>query len=397
MKKEIRENQALNSHMLFFDPVNQKIAPMPVFQIVDGKPPKMPFIAPDTPYVKMPGVRTFDDGKVEITFYSQDAQNVRLVGLGGSMPNSYDLQKIEDGYWKVIIEDLVPGFHYCDFYVDGIKTMHPTIPFGYGSSAVGNYIEIPDPNQDFYLLKDVPHGTVHMEIFKSQTTGRYRNAWIYTPPGYETSGKSYPVMYIQHGGGENEMGWIWQGKINYIADNLLAEGAMKEMIIVSCAGYAPRELEDGRFANADYIEVVVNDIVPFIDSKYRTLADRKYRAVAGLSMGANQARTLAHRHPDVFSCLGQFSSGGGFVVCGDSPYGPVDYSELFQTPEHYNSIMDITFVSCGFEDPRHGYTSQQVQELADKGYNITYNPYPGHHEWDVWRFSARDYMKLLFQ
>ncbi len=395
MRKEIRENQALNSHMLFYDPVNKKVAPMPPFP-TDGKLPRLP-PAPNTPYRDMPGVRTMDDGRVEVTLYAPDAHSVRIAGHGGSMPNSYDMERIEGGYWKVVIDDLGPGFHYHDYYVDGVKTFNPTIPFGFGSHAVVNYLEVPDPNEDFYLLKDVPHGTLHMELLKSELCGRYRNAWIYTPPGYETSGKRYPVLYIQHGGGENEMGWIWQGKINYIADNLLDAGEIEEMLIVCCAGYAPKQLEDGTFVTVDYSDVMVGEIVPFIDGKYRTIADREHRAIAGLSMGGGQARALAHRHPEVFASLGQFSSGGGFIVKGDPADGQYDYSELFATPEHYNSIMKLTFISCGTEDPRHKYTSVQVQELADKGYHVSYNPYPGHHEWDVWRFSARDFMKVLFR
>ena len=397
MKKEIRENQALNSHMLYFDPVNHKVAPLPPFP-ADGKVPSMPDASRlNVPYDDVSGVRTLDDGSVEITFYAPDAHSVKIVGLGGSMPNSYDMERDVDGYWRVVIDDIAPGFHYHEYLVDGVKTFNPAIPFGYGCSAVLNYIEVPDPNEDFYLLKDVPHGTLHMELMKSKLCGRYRNAWIYTPPGYETSGRRYPVLYIQHGGGENEMGWIWQGKINYIADNLLAAGEMKEMIIVCCAGYAPKQLENGKFINLDYTDVMIREIVPFIDSKYRTIAGREQRAIAGLSMGGGQARAIAHQHPEVFASLGQFSCGGGFIVKGVSVYGPTDYSELFATPEHYNSIMKLTFISCGTDDPRHAYTSVQVKELADQGYNVSYNPYPGYHEWDVWRFSARDFMKRLFK
>jgi len=397
MKKEIRENQALNSHMLYFDPVHRKASPLPPFR-ADGKPPLRPAGNTEAPYEEVPGVRTLDDGAVEITFYAPDAHSVKVAGWGGSsMPNTYEMQKGEDGYWKVTLEDVGPGFHYHDYLVDGVKTVNPLVPFGYGASRVVNYFEVPDPNEDFYLLQDVPHGTVRMELMKSETAGRYRSLWVYTPPGYDDSGRRYPVLYIQHGGGENEMGWIWQGKIHYIADNLLAAGQMEEMLIVCAAGYAPKRLEDGRYINLDFHEIMVREIVPFIDGKFRTVADRKSRAIAGLSMGGGQARAIAHRHTDVFANLGQFSCGGGFIVKGESMYGPTDYSELFATPEHYNAIMDVTFVSCGTDDPRHAFTGVQVKELADQGFNVTYHPYPGFHEWDVWRFSARDFMKTLFR
>jgi enterochelin esterase-like enzyme len=396
MKNEIRENQALNSHILCFDPVNRKIVPTPPIP-TDGKtPPLIPDIG-RSPYDPVPGVRTLDDGTVDVLYFAPDAHSIKITGIGGSQAESFDMEKIGDGYWKAAIKGLKPGFHYHEYLVDGVRTFNPAVPFGYGSSAVVNYLEVPDPNEDFYLLKDVPHGALRMELMKSEFCGRYRNAWVYMPPGYDTSGKRYPVLYIQHGGGENETGWIWQGKINYIADNLLAAGEMEEMLIVCCSSNAPKELPGGKYINVDYPGVMAHEIVPFIDATFRTIADREHRAVAGLSMGGGQARLIAHRHPDVFANLGQFSSGSGFAVQFESMYGPADFSELFATPEHYNEIMKLTFVSCGTDDPRHGYTSVQVKELADRGYNVSYHTYPGHHEWNVWRYSARDFMKLLFR
>ena len=398
MENKNCNNQSLNSHMLFFDPINRKVTPMPNVIPKKGEAPKAPGPAhrANAEFTDVPGVRTLPDGKVEVTFYAPNAHTVELRRLGTE--KGYFMEKIEDGYWRVVIEDLEPGFHYHHYYVDGVQTVNPTIPFGYGCSEVINYLDVPYPDQDYYLLKQVPHGTLHMELIYSQQAERYRNAWVYTPPAYEQNpDKRYPVMYIQHGGGENEMGWFWQGKLNYIADNLLAEGKCKEMIIVCCAGYSIKRLENGNCLNLDYTDAMINEIVPFIDSKYRTIADREYRAMAGLSMGGGQARIIAHRHPEVFANLGQFSCGGGFVVKGDSLYGPADYSELFATPEHYNSLMKLTFITCGTEDPRDAYTSVQVKELADQGYNVEYHTYPGDHEWNAWRPAARDFMMKLFR
>ena len=418
MKKEIRENQALNSHILNFDYVQKGMtvptSQSPIDPAVGSKVvmPSPGFSGSGVPFKRVPGVSILENGKAEITFFAPDAKRVEIAGIGGSMQGRYDMEKQDDGYWKIVLDEVRSGFHYCVFIQDGVMTYSPVLPFGFGCSYVMNYFEVPDEDSEFYLLNDVPHGTIHMELLKSESTGRYRNLWVYTPYGYETSGKKYPVMHILHGGGENETGWFWQGKLNYIADNLIAEGKCEEMIIVASSFAAPKELEDGTFIDKGFPEVMCNEIVPFIDGKYRTIADREYRAMAGLSAGGSMARQIAHGHPECFANLGQFSCGGGFSVAGITtvqggflllPNGTLQasggprYDELFASPEHYNSTMKVTFITCGTDDPRHKYTEPQVQELIDKGYNFEYACYPGYHEWDVWRYSARDYMMRLFK
>jgi len=397
MKKEIRLNQALMSHVLYFDPVSRnEVIP----NTKKGDKPATPGQEHriGASFKHYPAYRTLEDGSFEVYFYAPEAKTVRMVGIIGAMLGGYDLVKGEDGTFVLHIDNPPVGFHFVHFYVDGVRTIHPTMPVGYGAHKILNYLEVADPDNDFYLLKKVPHGRLHIDHIWSDTTERYRNAWVYTPPAYdENPDKRYPVLYIQHGGGENEMGWFYMGKLNYIADNLIAEDACKEMIIVCCAGDHVRHEDDTTCVNLNYAEAVVKEIVPYIDANYRTIADREYRCMAGLSMGGGQAREIAHTYPEVFANMGQFSSGAGFVVEGESLYGHYDYSELFKTPEHYNSLMKLTFISCGLDDPRHAYTSVQCKELMDKGYNVEYHVYPGDHEWNPWRQSARDLMKELFR
>lgn len=418
MKKEIRDNQAIYAHLLDFDPIHRKFVAPEKKSAIDpsaGSKVSMPSAGLGLGtggFEPVHAARTLDDGRVEITYFAPDAKRVEIAGMGGSMPGRYDLEPQGDGYWRVLIDDVGPGFHFCVFIVDGVLTFSPTMPFGYGFSYVMNYFEVPDPNEDFYLLKDVPHGAIRMELMKSERTGRYRNLWVYTPHGYDTSDKRYPVMHILHGGGENEAGWFWQGKLNYIADNLIAEGKCEEMIIVASSFAAMRELDDGKFINDSFPKVMVDEIVPFIDANYRTIADRNHRAMAGLSAGGSMARQIAHGFPETFANLGQFSCGAGFSVTGISTVenklfpGPMGshpaemtekYQKLFSSPESYNKTMDLTFITCGTDDPRHQYTEPQVKELRDMGFNVEYSCYPGHHEWDVWRYSARDYMIRLFR
>ena len=417
MKKEIRNNQALYSQILNFDPVNRKFAPPAPKSAIDpsaGSKVELPSAGlgfGTTQFDHIPGYRTLDDGTIEVTYFAPDAKTVEIAGNGGSMPGRYQMEPCGDGYWKVLITDVGPGFHYHVYIVDGVITFSPTIPFGFGCSYVLNYMEIPDPNEDFYLLKDVPHGSVRMELMKSEITGRYRNLWVYTPHGYDKSDKKYPVMHILHGGGENEVGWFWQGKLNYIADNLIAEGLCEEMIIVASCFAAPKEVDEFVYTNESFPEVMTKEIIPFIDENFRTIPDRNHRAMAGLSAGGSMSRQIAHGYPEYFANLGQFSCGAGFAVEGIStvegtlgfpksltqtPYD-AKYAELFKDPQSYNETMDVTFITCGTDDPRHQYTQPQVAELVEKGYNLEYAYYPGYHEWDVWRFSARDYMKRIFK
>jgi len=421
MRKEIAENQALQSNMLYFDPIfrpfekepsgpSSPIDPSAGLQV---KLPSAPIGNGIGPQLPKRAVEYLEDGSIEICYFAPDAKKVEVAGNGGTMTGRYNMELQDDGYWKVVLTGITPGLHYVVFIVDGVLTMNPTMSIGTCGYAM-NYIDVPDPNQDFYLLKDVPHGTLHMEHLKSDICGgRYRSLWIYTPAGYdENPDKRYPVLHVLHGGGEDETAWFFQAKLNYIADNTIAEGKCEEMIIVCSTFHSPRDAGDRKVENMNFTDIMVNEIVPFVDSKYRTIPDRHMRALCGLSAGGGQTRQITNSHPEVFANIGQFSSGAGFTEEGIStvPGGlafsvdgsPVvrfenKFGELFKTPEHYNATMDVTFVTCGTEDPRHKYTEPQVQEFVDKGYNVEYKAYAGAHEFIVWRYSARDFMMRLFK
>ena len=397
MANEIRNNPSLYSQMMMFDPVDHP--PLLERDVSKSSPPGPKFQVGGC-FEEVRPYRTLPDGSFELTYYAPYAHSVKVKGIIGAMWDGYDLEKAENGFWKVVIKDPTPGFHFIYFLVDGIRTTHPNMPFGYGACQVMNYIEIADLNDDFYLCRDVPHGVLHMEQYYSDIVGRWRNGWIYTPPSYaKEPDRRYPVMYIMHGSGEDEMGWFWLGKLNYIADNLIAAGECEEMIIVSVSGDVIRRLDPdkGICQNMDIAEVYAKEIVPMIDERYRTKAQREYRAVCGLSMGGAQARNIAHTHAELFANLGQFSCGAGFKIQGECMGLPVDYSNVFRSPEYYNELMKVTYVTCGDQDPRGVYTEVQVNELRAQGYNVEFHWYPGHHEWNPWRQSARDFMKKLFR
>lgn len=382
MQRKIVQNQSIDSHMLFFDPP-YKVAK---FATEDGR-------------LKIwyenekKGVQVHENGDVEFNFYAPDAKSVQVAGLGGGMSNEKrDMTPCGDGYWTVTISGILPGFHYHEYFVDGLKCTNPSAPFGYGCFVPINFFELPDDNSEFFLLKDVPHGDVRMELYNSSVTGRTKCCWVYTPPEYDANpDKEYPILYIQHGVGEDESGWIWQGKLNNIIDNLLAENKCEEMIIVMNTGYAFVEGEEATFFPGDFDRELAYDCIPFIEEKYRIKAGRENRAIAGLSLGSSQAFLSALKHPDLFSALGVFS--GGFPIKRPE----YDYTEFFASPEKVNSTYKVLFVSGGEQEGFLAHGMKQIEGLIQNGCNITTFHCPGFHCWDVWRNSLYEFAQLLFK
>ena len=335
-------NQSLHSYALNFDPTQKDLIRITDPASVD------------------------QNGTVHFTFRAPGAQSVAVPGLGGAFSERISLCRRENGDWTGTAEGLPAGFHYHDYIVDGTRMCNDLAPVGYGDFRAINYFEIPDSDSGFYLLQDVPHGTIRMEYYNSIVTGRCRTCFVYTPPGYETHPeKHYPVLYLQHGGGETETGWIWKGKVNYIMDNLIAAGQCREMILVMNDGYA--FLPDGKEhpARGAIDLVLAKDCIPFIDQKYRTLTDRK----AGL-----------------FSCY--------FIV--KDHYD--DYTELFRDAKAFNSQFDLFFFSTGTEEANfYEQNLHTIQHLKEHGLDITYFETPGYHEWQVWRYSFHAFVTKLFR
>ena len=375
-------NQAYYSYPLFFDDVHK--------ELIWGDRSKTGAYKP-----LRQGAEILPEGRVRLNFLApENAETITVKGWGGSMPDTYELKPDQDGYWSCVAENIRDGFHYCDFYVNGVKTPNILMPYGYGAFSPANFFEVPggiDP--ELYLLRDVPHGTVRMCLYPCTMTGKTRAVWVYTPPKYdEEPEKRYPVLYLQHGGGENEVGWVWQGKINYIADNLLSEGRIKEMIIVMNDGYAFHPDGSGNPAMGDLDEVLVQDCIPFIDKKFRTVPDRHHRAMAGLSMGAMQSNMGVFRNTDYFANAGMFS--GGFRLTGDN----YDLRDVFEDPEKFHELFDVCFVASGEqEQPMCDELREMIRKQNEIGVNTVFYSCPGYHEWDTWRNAARHFMELLFR
>ena len=390
---EFYQNQALFESAVHFDPIYQ--------QNLLGSDGKTRFGS----FRPVSGAMPLEGGGVRITYFAPEAKTALVRGIGGSMDRSWELLPLADlpGYFGAEIFGLAPGFHYCEFVIDGVAAMNPYLPIGYGCGKAMNFFEIPDPDFDWYLLRDVPHGAVHRELYKSELTGRWRTALVYTPPGYtEETGERYPVLYLQHGGGENETGWIWQGKIDFLLDNMIDAGLAKKMIVVMESSAAFLENEDGTYRMGDFPKVLCEETVPMIDARYRTIPNKDARAMAGLSFGAAYARYTVLSQPDLFSSLGVFSAGLKYQTPGADPEKPsvvsYDFSKLFENAEVFNASIRLLYYGFGRDesgifDPDTTHLTRMIEE----GYHIRFNVFPGFHEWDVWRKCAYEYLQKLFQ
>jgi enterochelin esterase family protein len=322
------------------------------------------------------------------------------------------MTKGEDGTWTVTIPPAVPGFHYYWFFVDGLQVNDPSSDtfFGYGKPTSG--IEIPTPGEDFYFPKDVPHGEVRMIWYLSKTTGEWRRAMVYTPPGYDTNVRTrYPVLYLQHGAGEDETGWTKQGHANFILDNLLADKKAKPMIVVMDKGYAYRPGEDpagrgarpgagprgmaagGVLSASAFESVIIDDLIPMIDRTFRTLSDREHRAMAGLSMGSMQAMQITLRNLDKFSRIGLFS---GATVSGDLDTA---YNGVFNNSAEFNKRVHLLWMGAGTAETRLMESLKASDELlTTRGVKHVIFTSPGTaHEWHSWRRHLNDFAPRLFQ
>ena len=337
------------------------------------------------------------EGRVRVQISAPEAQKVQL-DIGAV---KYDLVKDDKGVWTGESAPQDEGFHYYQLNIDGASVPDPGSLYFYGASRWGSGIEVPAKDQELYALKNVPHGEVREVTYFSKTSNSMRRCFVYTPPGYNTSDKKYPVLYLQHGGGENETGWSSQGHANLIMDNLIAEGKANPFIIVMDNGTwaRPAQAQGGQGGGrpglpegwADgFKNTLINDIVPMIDANYRTLANQENRAMAGLSMGGMQTRIITLANPEVFSHVGMFSGGS------------ISTEDISKSP-NFKDKVKLLFVSYGsreLENPRQGSANPKTntEDLKKAGINTHFYVSPQTaHEWQSWRRSLNEFAQLIFK
>jgi enterochelin esterase family protein len=348
--------------------------------------------------------RVHPDGKVSFRLKAPDAKKVQVQPGGadnGLGKGPYDMERGVDGTWTVTTPAAVPGFHYYWLLVDGVAVNDPGSEtfFGYGKPTSG--VEVPEKGVDFYDAKDVPHGEVRALWYHSKVTGKPRRAMVYTPPGYDANTKErYPVLYLQHGAGEDERGWTTQGRANFILDNLIAAKKAGPMIVVMDNGYADRAGAGPpaggppRFDFGPFEEVLVRELIPKVDATYRTLADRGNRALAGLSMGGMQALQIGLTNPDAFASVGAFSA---------PPFGKFDvttsYKGAFRDAAAFNKKTRLLWVGAGTAEERFAAGVKTMHEALDKAgvKHVVYESKGTSHEWQTWRRSLNEFAPLLFR
>ena len=323
-----------------------------------------------------------------------EAQSVR-VSLGGRERGGFALNKGEDGVWTGVTEKpLDEGFHYYHLTIDGGTFNDPGTLNFYGSTRWESGIEIPAHDRDFYALKDVSHGRVQQILFPSPSTKTSRRAFVYTPPGYDKDlTQRYPVLYLQHGWGEDETAWSNQGHANLIMDNLIAEGRIRPFLIVMTYGMT-NEIRFGGLRNFDikpFQTVLVDELIPYVDANFRTLSDQPHRAMAGLSMGGMETKTITLKHLDTFSHIGLFS--GGSIALDD----------VNNTPD-FKEKVKLVFVSYGSRElggnrpRRFGDPKENADALKQAGINSVFYVSPDTaHEFLSWRRSLHQFAPLLFR
>jgi enterochelin esterase-like enzyme len=330
--------------------------------------------------------------------YAPQAQSIS-VSLGRTA-----LTKGEDGYWTGTTGPLDPGFHYYQLIIDGVSISDPATELFYGTGKMSSAIEVPEPGVDFHLVKDVPHGDIRTDRYYSKQTGTWRRFYIYTPPGYDTEiNKKYPVLYIQHGAGEDERCWGAQGRLDIILDNLIAEGNTTPMLVVMTNEYIINDMGGGyntepfnRFMDL-FKNELFDTIIPYIESNYRTLSDRENRAIAGLSMGGGFAFRIGMLNTDKFAWIGVFSSSAFRGQGGDIFDAEKQIPGIFTNPEKFNKALKLLYISTGRQDHSFEYTQKAAATFKEKGLDVGYSTFPGAHEWHVWRKALHDFAPRIFK
>jgi enterochelin esterase family protein len=354
--------------------------------------------------------------QAEFRVKAPQATSVRVNFWSGP---KLDMVKQPDGFWTVITPPLVPGLHYYTLLIDGAEVSDPNSHAFYGGSKDASAIEIPEPGTTFYSIQNVPHGQVREIWYHSDVTGSWRHALVYTPPGYDLqTRRRYPVLYLQHGGGEDETGWIKQGHANFILDNLIAGGSCKPMILVMANGYARRtgqpipDLTGKPFGSpeamramqemaAAFEDDMTQALIPFIDSNFRTIPDRDHRAMAGLSMGGMQTFQVTFDHLDLFSYIGGFSGAAGpLVLSNEKLDAKTAFHGALADPDAFARRVHLLWVGVGTEEPtmmKTGLERLNTSLTEAKIQHVFYESPGTAHEWQTWRRDLNNFAPRLFQ
>jgi enterochelin esterase family protein len=376
----------------------------PAGQPVAGAPAR-PAVARrmSTPVTALVSPEVHADGRVTLRLHAPDANAVQLVGEITRGKGPLPMTRDESGLWTITVGPLEPEIWSYNFRVHGVDVTDPSNPAIKPTPpglAMSSFVEVPASAPAFYDSRPVPHGEVRMLLYESKAMGVTRWLWIYTPPGYDRSRARYPVLYLLHGNGEAQNGWVMNGRANIILDNAIAEGRAQPMIVVMPQGHALQGANVGpliRIAGETsmfsprFPKDLLDDIIPLVERTYRTTADAGHRAIAGLSMGGGQALAIGLANPATFGYVLGFSAAvGGQFLDPDALVRDVA-GNLRRSPFH------LIWISCGRQDFLYNGNRQLVDLLNRQGLAVTYRELDGGHVWSVWRRNLRDALPLLFR
>jgi enterochelin esterase-like enzyme len=358
-----------------------------------------------TPYSALLSPEVHPDRRVTLRFHAPDATQVEVAGEILQGKRSLPMTRGKDGVWTATLGPLPPEIWSYNFRIQGVDVADPSNPAVKPAPpgfAMSSFVEVPGETPAFYDSRPVPHGEVRMVLYESMTMGVTRWIWIYTPPEYDKSSAKYPVLYLLHGNGEAQDGWVMNGRANIILDNLIADKKTPPMVVVMPQGHALQGANVGplvRLAGETdmfskrFPKDLLQDIIPLVGRNYRVYGDADHRAIAGLSMGGGQALSIGLAHTGLFHYVLGFSA----AVGGPFMNAEAEFNEALANPEALNSKLRVLWVGCGKQDFLYQANRQFVEMLKKKGVKVQFRETEGSHVWSVWRSYLNETVPMLFR
>jgi enterochelin esterase family protein len=331
------------------------------------------------------------------TFRIRAPKAAEVTFFGDWMPvgKQEKMTKGDDGVWSITVGPLPPSIYLYTFTVDGVTIADPVNPrIKLRSRTSASMVEISGEKPELWQARDVPHGAVALHWQKSKVLGDTRWIWVYTPPGYENEpNRKYPVLYLLHGSNDIAGGWTLAGQANFILDNLIAESKATPMVVVMPYGHAvpfgsPRNVQGQN--TTKFEEYLLQDVTPYVESKFRVVKDREKRAIAGLSMGGGQSIHVGFSHPEMYSAVGAFSAAV-----------PQDFEKRFAallgSPKETNKKLKLIWFACGKDDSLFKRSEELSTILRKNDIHHTWRPSEGAHTYTVWRQYLGEFAPLLFR
>jgi enterochelin esterase-like enzyme len=331
------------------------------------------------------------DSRAVFQVNAPDAQKVQL-----DLAKKYDMVKNSEGIWEVTTDSLTEGFHYYSLLIDGLAVADPASETFYGMGRMASGIEVPFKGDDYYAIKNVPHGEICIKRYYSTVFNGWRQFYIYKPAGYDVNiNEKYPVLYILHGGGEDERGWATQGKTDLILDNLITAQKAKPMLVVMPDGNVNAQ-GFGENTLRMFERELKQCIIPFIEKNYRAESGSGNRALAGLSMGGLQTLYVGINNTDMFSYLGIFSS--GWIMPSQKSLADAQYEFMTKNLDKIKNNLKLIWIGIGGqEDIAYNNCQTMKSKFDEMNLKYVYSDYPGGHAWPVWRNNLYNFAQLLFK